>query len=523
MGKLGSAGLTSLCALVAFLPVLVIPVLAGGVTGGEVFRRSLVLPNTLFLALAAGMWASVRGTEWLRTVRTALLLLAILLFGPGLVGLLPAQAWGPGAAIGLLSPLGTLFSAGDASYKASPAQYWTSLILVQAAGWALVVSAGFRLRRSWREERGEHPPTGRLRHSLAEPLARPEGQPLPLRGGKKKGEGAAYGSVVDGEATVPTQEPSRVRSPEPAGPWLSCTWTPPVPDSAAAAAPRSSPLGDDANPIAWLLQRQRGTRSLLWAAAVLGLAYHGFLFLGGRFVGPRAFSSTLWPLSLATSALGSALFAWAASRFSVEARRTGELELLLTTPLGAKQIVSTQWQVLKRLLRWPIVVMLAPVFLRAASVIVMWVTGSMRPPYFGLTSALTSVLGCATVLLEVGALCWVGLWFGLRTGGQARAIVWTVTLVKGLPMLFSILFWILVPILFYSLGRRIGQSFWIMSFLPQAVGLLFYLVLIRMARHRLRGELAGAEAVSLGWRQALSSAARSAFAAVRKARHWTPS
>ena len=39
MGKLGSAGLTSLCALVAFLPVLMIPVLAGGVTGGEVFRK----------------------------------------------------------------------------------------------------------------------------------------------------------------------------------------------------------------------------------------------------------------------------------------------------------------------------------------------------------------------------------------------------------------------------------------------------------------------------------------------------
>jgi ABC-type Na+ efflux pump permease subunit len=50
LGKLVSSGLTSLCALVAFMPMLMIPVLAGGVTGGEAFRQGLVLPDTLFLA-----------------------------------------------------------------------------------------------------------------------------------------------------------------------------------------------------------------------------------------------------------------------------------------------------------------------------------------------------------------------------------------------------------------------------------------------------------------------------------------
>src|ERR1017187_367941 len=60
LGKLGSAGLTSLCALVAYLPLLMIPVLVGGVNGGEVIRKGLVLPDTLFLALAAGLWGSAR-------------------------------------------------------------------------------------------------------------------------------------------------------------------------------------------------------------------------------------------------------------------------------------------------------------------------------------------------------------------------------------------------------------------------------------------------------------------------------
>jgi len=458
-GKLGSAGLTSLCALVAFLPMLMLPVLAGGVTGGEVVRKALVLPNTLFLALAAGLWASARGHEWFRTTRDALLLLATLVLVPVLVGPIMRRIGALGPDLGLLSPLGSLFAAGDAMYKVSPGAYWASLILVHAVGWALVLHAGFGLKHGWREQRDE----------------------------------------ATASAPLPVKQPD-------------------------VAGRSRQPLADDVNPIAWLLRRQRGTQAILWAGALVGLAHHGFFILAARFVGPSMYSSLTWPLSLATTTLGTALFAWAASRFFVEARRTGELELLLTTPFGAKQIVSTQWQVLKRLLRWPIVVMLAPILLRLAYAIAMSLTGSIGGAAHGFPlGALNWLLDCVTIVVEVGALCWVGLWFGLRTGGQARAIVWTVTLVKGLPMLFSILFWILVPILFYSLGRRIGQSFWIMSFLPQAVGLLFYLVLIRMARHRLRGELAGAEAVSLGWRQAPSSAARSAFAAVRKARHWTPS
>jgi len=74
-----------------------------------------------------------------------------------------------------------------------------------------------------------------------------------------------------------------------------------------------------------------------------------------------------------------------------------------------------------------------------------------------------------------------------------------------------------------SLSGPWRPSYWIMSSLPQVVGLLFYLVTIRLARQRLVGELVGAHAMTLDWRQALSSAAHSAFAAIRKARHWTPS
>src|ERR1035438_9306085 len=104
-----------------------IPVLVGGVNGGEVIRKGLVLPDTLFLALAAGLWASARGREWLKTGRTALLLVAALVLGPSLVGLVFGPVGVVVADIRLLSPLHTLSAAGDAMYKASPGEYWTSL------------------------------------------------------------------------------------------------------------------------------------------------------------------------------------------------------------------------------------------------------------------------------------------------------------------------------------------------------------------------------------------------------------
>jgi ABC-type transport system involved in multi-copper enzyme maturation permease subunit len=484
LGKLGSAGLTSLCALIAILPMLMLPVLAGGVSGGEAFRKGLVLPNTLFLTLAAGLWASAGGFDWLKTARTALLLVAALVLAPGLAGLFFKPV---GAAIGLLSPLGTISAAGDASYKVSAAGYWISLLLVQTAGWALVLGAGLRLRSAWQEERGE----------TAGPLPRPSA------------EGAA----------------------KPDGPWLSCSWTPPEAEPAGegdieTAPLPSRPLGNE-NPIAWLLQRQRGIQALIWAGVLVGLSHFVAFRVLLRFLGLSSYPLLSWPLGLATSAFEGALFAWAASRFFVEARRTGELELLLTTPVGAREIVSAQWEILKRRLRWPILVMLAPTLLEAGYLMLRTQGGFGQGNSFILPYTVSSLIGCVEMFFGVGALCWVGLWFGLKAGGQARAIVWTASLVKGLPYLISILCSILFPVLGSALARSaIGWSsfpFWIILSLPQVVTLVLYVGLIKLARQRLVGELVGVEVMKVDLLQFVSSAARDASAAFHKARHWTPS
>ena len=67
-GKLGASGFAGLFGIVAFLPVLMIPVLAGGLTLAEILRKGLVLLNTLFFSLAVGLWASAARRRWLRVI-----------------------------------------------------------------------------------------------------------------------------------------------------------------------------------------------------------------------------------------------------------------------------------------------------------------------------------------------------------------------------------------------------------------------------------------------------------------------
>src|SRR5262245_10988822 len=71
-GKLMATSLNSFYGLASIFPALAIPILMGGVTGGEFWRMVLLLTNTLFFSLAAGMVVSAVSREqrkaWLGTL-----------------------------------------------------------------------------------------------------------------------------------------------------------------------------------------------------------------------------------------------------------------------------------------------------------------------------------------------------------------------------------------------------------------------------------------------------------------------
>ena len=118
LGKLSSVGITSVCALVAFFPVLMIPVIAGGVTPTEAFRSGLALFATLAFALAAGLFASAAQRDRDRSVRTAVLMVGFFVMVPFAVSrALPSGGW---SYLGAVSPLVSLVYTQEAAYSARP-------------------------------------------------------------------------------------------------------------------------------------------------------------------------------------------------------------------------------------------------------------------------------------------------------------------------------------------------------------------------------------------------------------------
>jgi hypothetical protein len=422
IGKLGSVGIAGLCGLLSFLPVLMVPILAGGVTGGEAVRKGLGLLDGLFVALVIGLFSSAAEQERFRAVRTALLLL-------GSVIVLPFFAyvgWGHGLFFyfGLFSPLVLLLRAGDLAYSASPAPFWCSLVVVQAFGWGLLAYTGVRLRRAVTRD------------------------------------GGAYD-------VRPLEENPRAVG---LGLW--------------------QPIKAETPPVEWLVYRQSGVHAAIWGVAVLALAFNVWLPVvrqaQGGSAGPFAFAAAS-SLGTVSGLIGASMLAWIASRFFLAVRRSGDLELLLTTPVGADTTVRDQWRVLKRLFVWPVLCMQAPLLPQL-------LTGLSPVPGssvggFQADLLLLKLLTVANAFFGTAALCWLGLWFGLRARSLSGAIVWTVGLGKGLPILLglscSLLFGTTSSI--GALPRHYVLAWWV----PELFALAYYVVMAVGARQWLASDLQG--------------------------------
>lgn len=481
LGSFGAAGLTCVCALAAILPVLMLPVLAGGVTGGEAFRTMLVLFDTLLLSLAAGLWASAGARGWFKSARAAVLLLLLIIVLPVVPGLSPY--------IDTVSPLAAFHCASDAAYWSAPGKYWASLAVVHGISWLLLISAGFRLRRAMREEDGR-----------TEAVAPAE-----------QNTGATRESAGD------AVDPASSRS------FTLVAWK-----------IGSHKLPDAVDPVRWLVRRQRGLKAVVWAGALIGLiGQNGFWTLIRMFVaaliGPygtrplRGISSFYtWPVSLALGAGQACLFGWAASRFFIEGRRTGELELLLTTPVGAKNMISSQWKELRWLFALPVIVLMVP------QIVVLALTFAeirLMPDTFGwyrYYRIVAQSLECVSVLAQIGTLIWVGLWFGLRERSQTTALVRIIVLTLGAPYVMSLGVTFLYR--FFALwGSPLGSS-WVILFylLPQVAILLYYLWLVLWARRRLAAEMTNPSSARFNLSQSISEARAGLASFVNKARHWPP-
>lgn len=164
-GKLAATSLTAVCALLALLPMLAVSLLLGGVSPGELSRAALVLGNTLWLSLALGLAISSRCEQERSAVALTFFLLFLLTVAiPWLMGALAP----PGAAARVwgetLSPLGAWKRVPTLAYAPEASRFWLGLAFTHALGWLALRGAARGCARAWRE--GSPGPTERWQARL---------------------------------------------------------------------------------------------------------------------------------------------------------------------------------------------------------------------------------------------------------------------------------------------------------------------------------------------------------------------
>ena len=409
VGKTVSGGLTAVLALTGFLPVLMLPVLLGGVEAGEALRKGLVLLGLLVAGIVAGIWASSRTADWLKSVGLAAVVM-LFVFIPLSAGATVAAAEYRGVGI--------------------PA-YWFLLGLQ-----ALVAAGQFAFAR---------------RHI---------------------------------HRTV-TESGEQVETPK---------WN--------GVVRRRTPLVDHVNPIEWCVRHERGVLLTFWAASgisllvkSIGLSFQSMEAGSFSYFSP-AVLWTLWLMSVAGGFLATALQAWAASRFILAARRTGELEVILTTPLGAGDFITGHWRALRARIRAPVMFSLIPVVFHAAIVLADGFVDHKSAVNW--TAFLRDLWSVTITWIEVVAICWVGMWFGLRVSRPASAVAMTVGLINGLPFAVTVFSWMGLMFVAPRAGaENLIAGFRLATYLLSAgflIGLVFW------ARSRLQAELAGVKRVRFGAR-----------------------
>jgi len=434
LGKLVSSGLGAVYVGFALVPVLMLPVLAGGVSAAESTRAGITLVAIILFGLTAGLAASAREYERDRALRRAGLWVGGTVLLPPIAGWFAAGAW-----FALLSPMTTLRLAQDTDYRAAPRMFWVSLTLQLIHAALLLMIAGARLRRQISEPAvAEAPsPAGSIEQSKTDYSVEPH----------SNASYVAVNSPMPGTA----QPPGRF---------------------------------DESAPLEWLVRRQRGQRALCWIAAFTFLL-PGFAFLLIQFF-PVAGSGVL-PIGFHAlyqlSWVGDGLLAWAACRFFFDARRSGELELLLTTPAGAQTLVSAHWAAMRRLLLWPAIVVVTPLLLQGGFVALTTIGRGSAASYQFYSVFYAFFHACDLIVLGI-AVNWLGMLFGLTMRRLISAVGLTLAFTVGLPMLFRPLLQMLTKLFFSPDPGSTGWMISMFSFYP--IGWALLLALTFWARRRLR-------------------------------------
>lgn len=407
LGKFTALGTAALYTLLGFAPVLMVPLLLGGVTAGEVVRLALLLLNVMFVSLATGLFISVFARSQFGAILLTFATLAFITGGPFFLQVMVRDLF---PFPSLFSPIFGFWAYRDQVSALAASGFWASLAAGHVEGWLLLAAAALGLARNWRQvhtERG---------HKLA---AAPQSRRLL----------GAPRVVVQGR-----ENKHRTFA-----------------------------------PVARAVLRLPGLTGMAWLGAFISLA--GAL---GNAIAMNRLNSA-WAavsFSIVFTFASSAMFALVGGRFLFDARRSGELELLLVTPVGARGILREQRLALLRILRTPILVVAVGGIAVAAGSVRVFDGAEVLGLLFGVCHLANAVLGILAVTRT-------GMWFATRANSAMGIVGWTVGLVEVAPIALAYL----APVL---LGDPRLFAFW-----PLIVPVLLVfknLFFLRWAEVRLRSE-----------------------------------
>jgi hypothetical protein len=199
------------------------------------------------------------------------------------------------------------------------------------------------------------------------------------------------------------------------------------------------------NPVLWLISGNNSFRWATWALAILAAGGCISFCFTKDFLSPSGnVRSSVFLIGLPVLFLFKILVAVRAPRFFAEARQSGALEMLLSTPLTSREIIRGQRQGLSRLFIGPVIVVL--IGMAGPWLLHSLVTTNIQSIPFPVASTFLAVLtqaffGIFIVLLAIawGALGMFaagsfGMWMGLTCKKPNLAGFWTVLLAGFLPM-----------------------------------------------------------------------------------------
>ncbi len=378
LGKFAAVSLNALYGLLALLPVMAMPLLLGGVTGEEFWRKAVALVNAMFFSLAAGVCVSACMRDSRRAVGNTLGLVILVTIGlPALAHGATQLGWGrAGAGLMWLSPASAFAYSAAMLYPAHRAAYWGSLLTSHLVSWGFLGLASGVLPLAWQE-----------RVRTAKPRERHPGT------------------------------------------------------RRAAVKSRAQRDLLSADPVLWLTSQELGVQWRawgvvgIWAIAVLvalltDIAWSGETaasILGGYAVIPFGF-------------LLKVIFALQAGRFFAEGRKNGTLDLLLCTPLRDREIIRGQMLALWRGFGGPALVLVALLFAPVGECLVMAVVKQDAHPLQAiLPHAFLGGVYSVRFALDLLAICWVGMALALTMRQPSLAPALTILFVLVLP---SVLWWL---------------------------------------------------------------------------------